>query len=370
MLKSRHAAPHADPFVRWLLFASLLAFAAGCSSEPPEEPGVWAAAAPAEIPIPEELTDICHAGPRTHPRDTLAPPAPAPAGPNVRAIPAESPDQLQLSGSSEGPFRCVVRSEAEWHAIWSSQGPDGIPPAVDFDRYTVLVATMGGQGSTGYEIRMDTIVTTGDSVTAIVWQYFPPLGAMVGELLTSPAHVVQIPRTDLPVRFLERIGENPRILALLGDVPGTGMTDTMLKASWVGLDNQSVVTAEFDFFRIYDPMGKAPVPAVAPDSVPDWVYADENIISNSPLMPGKFLRNIVIIGFQMDATQAERQAAVDAINGTVIGGRRWYRTDGDYYVQIQDDGTARPLFEALETLNALPQVDLAYRELIDVDGPA
>ena len=114
----------------------------------------------------------------------------------------------------------------------------------------------------------------------------------------------------------------------------------------------------------------SPVPPIAPDTIPDWVYEDENIISNSPLMPGKFLRTIVVIGFQMDATQAERQAAVDAINGTVIGGRRWYRTDGDYFVQIQDDGTARPLFEALETLNALPQVDLAYCELIDADGPA
>ena len=54
-------------------------------------------------------------------------------------------------------------------------------------------------------------------------------------------------------------------------------------------------------------MTNSPVPPVAPETVPDWVYAEENIISNSPLMMGEFVRNIVPEPFRGRTHLGERR---------------------------------------------------------------
>ena len=117
-------------------------------------------------------------------------------------------------------------------------------------------------------------------------------------------------------------------------------------------------------------MTNSPVPPIAPETVPDWVYAEENIISNSPLMLGEFVRNIVMVLFQPDATQAERQAAVDLIGGEVVGGSRMFITDGVYFVRIASHGAGAALFRAVVQLEALPQVFCANIELVNITGPA
>jgi hypothetical protein len=113
-----------------------------------------------------------------------------------------------------------------------------------------------------------------------------------------------------------------------------------------------------------------PVPAIAPEEIPAWVYDEANVITDSPLMSGRFLRNIVVVLFKMGATQEERQTAIDLVEGEVVGGRRLFRNDGFYYVRIQDDGTAGPLFAAIKQLKALLQVEGAIAELVGMTGPA
>jgi hypothetical protein len=105
------------------------------------------------------------------------------------------------------------------------------------------------------------------------------------------------------------------------------------------------------------------VPAVAPDTVPGWLYDFET--SNSPVMSGTFLTNIVFVVFKQGTSQPERQAAVDLVGGTVVGGLRAYGDDGYYVVRIEDDHPTVPgqaLVEALELLKALSQVALARPE--------
>jgi hypothetical protein len=67
---------------------------------------------------------------------------------------------------------------------------------------------------------------------------------------------------------------------------------------------------------------------------------------------------VLSVTFAVGATQAERQAAIDLVDGTVIGGVN-RRGDGWYYVRVEGDGTIETIFEIAHTLNALPQVALA-----------
>lgn len=99
------------------------------------------------------------------------------------------------------------------------------------------------------------------------------------------------------------------------------------------------------------------VPETIPDSVPEAVYAAANVESASDLMSGRFLRNVAVVMFREDATQAQKETAVRLVQGEVVGGYRYPEGDGHYYVRIPDDGTAGPLLAALDRLEGLPQVE-------------
>jgi hypothetical protein len=79
-------------------------------------------------------------------------------------------------------------------------------------------------------------------------------------------------------------------------------------------------------------------------------------------MTGPYPRDIIWVWFRDGASQAQRQAAIDSIDGIVVGGYR-YRPGGVYYVRIKQDGTAGPLHIAIKKLMTLPQVMAATPDL-------
>lgn len=118
------------------------------------------------------------------------------------------------------------------------------------------------------------------------------------------------------------------------------------------------------------------VPPQAPDTLPVWVYSDTNVVSNATAIPAPFLRDIVIVEFFPSATQADRDAAVALVGGTVVGGYRPSQGEGDYYIQINDNAAGQGLIDAVDQLQLLPQVLLAtYEVAVDFlwrkpsDGP-
>lgn len=106
------------------------------------------------------------------------------------------------------------------------------------------------------------------------------------------------------------------------------------------------------------------VPPAAPDSLPAGLYDESNVRFGSACVTGPMLRGIVVVIFQQGATQAERQEAVDLVNGVVIGGvHAVEELEGSYYVRVEDDPDGQILCDAVEALNALPQVLFAGEEL-------
>lgn len=95
------------------------------------------------------------------------------------------------------------------------------------------------------------------------------------------------------------------------------------------------------------------------DSV-DKLYADSAMVYVHPRMSGPYPRNVLLVEFSDTASQEARESAVESISGEVIGG------DGPfYYVLIADDGTATPLWEAIDRLRSLPQVVHAAPETLN-----
>lgn len=97
------------------------------------------------------------------------------------------------------------------------------------------------------------------------------------------------------------------------------------------------------------------VPPLAPDTVPSWVLEDSSYTRVSP----QYLRHTIGLAFHAETSREDRQAAVDAVDGKVVGG--WRHGDGKqglYLVRVNDDGIER-LREVRRNLEAMPQVKAA-----------
>ena len=92
------------------------------------------------------------------------------------------------------------------------------------------------------------------------------------------------------------------------------------------------------------------VPAKAPDSVPAWVRADSNLSGPSASIPFRFRKNLLIVQFRQEATQVERQAAVDLVSGSVVGGSG----NDIYLVRVADPGGGSALVQASKRLQEAP----------------
>ena len=110
----------------------------------------------------------------------------------------------------------------------------------------------------------------------------------------------------------------------------------------------------------------AVVPPLPPDSVPGRIWAEihapRNIIPSSPHWGVPFPRDLILVMFKDNATPAQRQSAIHAVRGQVVGGEP-IGQGGYYYVRIPGATTGEALFKAIAKLETLSQVDLASPEL-------
>jgi hypothetical protein len=99
-----------------------------------------------------------------------------------------------------------------------------------------------------------------------------------------------------------------------------------------------------------------PVPSQAPDTVPRWFSDDSSYTASQP----SYLKGIIGVAFHPNTSQEHRQAAIDSVEGRVVGG--WRLTpgsDGLYAVQVDDHGSQVRHQQILERLRSLPQVKVA-----------
>ncbi|MGH7712889.1 MAG: S8 family serine peptidase, partial [Gemmatimonadaceae bacterium] len=111
------------------------------------------------------------------------------------------------------------------------------------------------------------------------------------------------------------------------------------------------------------------VPAVPPDSQPAGMFDPSNVVYDSATIGGPILRDIISLVFQESATQGQRQALIDSVAGTVVGGALTSPTSGYYYVRLAAIQTVAQLHSIIARLAASPYVDAASVILaVDVPG--
>jgi hypothetical protein len=101
----------------------------------------------------------------------------------------------------EEPRTVVVRTAAEWQALWKEHDNDRPPPAVDFGQSMVVGVFMGSRPSAGFAVEITGVTTEGNRTIVEYVERQPARDAFVAQVLTSPFHLVRLMRAAGAVEF-------------------------------------------------------------------------------------------------------------------------------------------------------------------------
>jgi hypothetical protein len=124
-------------------------------------------------------------------------------------VPAEAPvvvvDPLPYSMHFETRDRLAIRDRSAWEATWKAAGrDDSTPPAVDFSRHAIIIASMG-PGSGSNSIHIDGVHLLDGNMWIQVRERSPAPECPATLDLRYPVAAVMAPRFTGKVTFIEHI---------------------------------------------------------------------------------------------------------------------------------------------------------------------
>ncbi len=120
-------------------------------------------------------------------------------------VPMQTIARDMMSGIEE-PREAVARSAGEWAALWRQHAGDRPAPRVDFATRTVIAVFLGTRPSAGYAVEIVGTRVEGAGLVVEWSERSPERGTVAAQVLTSPAHIVTVPKVTGPVRF-EKAGK-------------------------------------------------------------------------------------------------------------------------------------------------------------------
>jgi hypothetical protein len=116
--------------------------------------------------------------------------------------PAAIPTVAQGPSSGiEEPRQVVVRSPAEWETLWKSHAGPQAAPAVDFSTSLVAAVFLGTRPTGGFRVEIVAARRENDALVVEYVERRPAADTLVTQILTSPFHMVSLPRFTGPIRF-------------------------------------------------------------------------------------------------------------------------------------------------------------------------
>jgi hypothetical protein len=104
----------------------------------------------------------------------------------------------------EEPRQVVVRTSAEWQALWKEHDPASAPPAVDFAQSIVVGVFLGSRPTAGFAVEITAVREEAGRTVVEYVERAPPRDAVLAQVITSPFHLVRVARTGAAVEFRPR----------------------------------------------------------------------------------------------------------------------------------------------------------------------
>jgi hypothetical protein len=100
----------------------------------------------------------------------------------------------------------IARNDTEWKALWQRHAPGRNAPTIDFTKQMAVAIFLGSRPSGGYRVEITGVRTEGNTLVVQWSEAGPGPGQMAAQVMTSPAHIVTVPRHTGEVRF-EKVGQ-------------------------------------------------------------------------------------------------------------------------------------------------------------------
>lgn len=107
------------------------------------------------------------------------------------------------------PRQVVVCTAEDWAALWKAHGAPGEAPEVDFATHMVVGVFLGTRSTGGYAVEIVDVVPADGKLRIDYVERKPARDMMVTQMLTSPFHLVLVPRAEGTVEFTPRTESRP-----------------------------------------------------------------------------------------------------------------------------------------------------------------
>jgi hypothetical protein len=105
----------------------------------------------------------------------------------------------------EDAKQAVARTPAEWAALWRLHAGDQPAPKIDFTKRTVVAVFLGTRPSAGYAVEVSGTKPAGKTLIVEWSEHTPKPGNVSAQVMTSPSHLVSIPKFDGEITF-QKVG--------------------------------------------------------------------------------------------------------------------------------------------------------------------
>ena len=123
---------------------------------------------------------------------------------NANSVAMRTVDKGVMSNMDEGR-QATVRSADAWSRLWMQHAGDRTRPTVDFTKDVVVAVFMGTRPTGGFAVEITGIRQEGASLVVLYKETRPAPDGVAAQVLTSPFHIVAVPREAATAVKFERV---------------------------------------------------------------------------------------------------------------------------------------------------------------------
>jgi hypothetical protein len=110
-----------------------------------------------------------------------------------------------LNSNTDDARQVVVRTGDEWSKLWIQHAGERTKPAVDFSKDVVLAVFMGTRPTAAFTVDIVGTRTEGATLVVSYRETRPAPGGVAAQILTSPYHIVAVPKGSAADVKFERV---------------------------------------------------------------------------------------------------------------------------------------------------------------------
>jgi len=104
------------------------------------------------------------------------------------------PIEHGLNSDIDARRQVAVRTAGEWSTLWAQHAGERPKPAVDFSKDMLVAVFMGSRPTAGFTVDITGVREEGATLVVSYRETRPSPDSVAAQVLTSPFHIVAVPR--------------------------------------------------------------------------------------------------------------------------------------------------------------------------------